>query len=192
MIATGAVLEAAVPTVLEQKVTSAEAHTSWARLVASWGESAPGPAGLRLPPAARRLSAEPYHAFHRFGVERRRADVIRRLAARASRVEEAARLPAAQRRGRLEAFPGVGAWTSAEVAAVAWADADAVAVGDYHLAKLVVFAFTGRRGGDDDAMLELLEPFRPHRGRVARMVMLACDRPSRRAPRAPLRDFRAW
>jgi 3-methyladenine DNA glycosylase/8-oxoguanine DNA glycosylase len=101
------------------------------------------------------------------------------------RVEEAITIG----RSRLEAFPGVGLWTSAKVAQVAWADADAVPVGDYHLAPMVVYAFTGKRGGDDDAMLELLEPFAPHRGRAARLIKMGLGGPPRRAPRARLRDY---
>jgi len=187
MLATHAVLEAVVPTILEQKVTSEEAHEAWRKIVWRWGEPAPGPAGLRLPPTARRLGAEPYYRYHAFGVERKRADIIRRLASRAGRVEEAVTIG----RSRLEAFSGIGEWTSAKVAQVAWADADAVPVGDYHLAPTVVYAMTGRRGGDDDAMLELLAPFAPHRGRAARLIKTGYGPPPRRAPRARLRDFAA-
>ena len=193
-VATGQVLATAVPTVLEQKVQSREAHEAWLRMMFSWGEAAPGPEGgpqLRLRPAPRRLAAERYPAYHRFGIERRRAEVVRGLADRHQRAEEAAALGTAGGRARLEAFAGVGGWTSAKVAAVAWADADAVAVGDYHLPEIVVYALTGRRGGDDDAMLELLEPFRPHRGRAARLLKMSGLGPPRRAPRARLRDFRA-
>jgi 3-methyladenine DNA glycosylase/8-oxoguanine DNA glycosylase len=110
---------------------------------------------------------------------------VRRLASRPRRVEEA--LTAG--RPRLEAFAGVGAWTSAKVAQVAWADADAVPVGDYHLPAAVVYALTGRRNGDDDAMMELLEPFAPHRGRAALLIKAAYGAQPRRAPRARLRDF---
>jgi 3-methyladenine DNA glycosylase/8-oxoguanine DNA glycosylase len=93
-------------------------------------------------------------------------------------------------RSRLEAFAGVGEWTSAKVAQVAWADADAVPVGDYHLAPTVVYALTGKRGGDDDAMMELLEQFRPHRGRAARLLKMGASRPPPRAPKRRLRDLR--
>ena len=185
LTATHCVLEAAVPTVLEQKVTSEEAHESWRKIVWRWGRPAPGPGRMQLPPAPDRLGAEPYYRYHAFGVERKRADIVRRLASRAVRVEEAMTLG----RSRLEAFPGVGQWTSAKVAQVAWADPDAVAVGDYHLASAVVYAFTGLRGGDDDAMLELLAPFAPHRGRVARLIKTGYGPPPRRAPRARLRAF---
>jgi 3-methyladenine DNA glycosylase/8-oxoguanine DNA glycosylase len=187
MVATGAVMEVIVPTVLEQKVTSHEAHESWQAIVWRWGEDAPGPLRMRLHPEARRLASEPYHAYHRHNVEKKRADIIKGLADRAQRVEEAVTLG----RSRLEAFAGIGQWTSAKVAQVAWADADAVAVGDYHLAKIVVYSLTGKRGGDDDAMLELLEPFRPHRGRAARLLKFGGSKPPARGPKHRLRDLRS-
>lgn len=185
--ATGAVLEALVPTILEQKVTSEEAHESWRQMIWAWGEDAPDVEGLRLPPSAAKLSGEPYFAFHRFNLERKRTDIVKRVADRAPRVEEAATLG----RARLEAFAGIGPWTSAKVAQVAWADADAVPVGDFHLPKIVVYSLTGKRGGDDDAMLELLAPFAPHRGRAAELLHRGGSAPARRAPRMALRDLRA-
>jgi 3-methyladenine DNA glycosylase/8-oxoguanine DNA glycosylase len=188
MVASGAVLEVLVPTILEQKVTSHEAHEAWRRMIWAWGEQAPGPddVRLRLQPAPQRLAGEPYYGYHRMGVEKKRTDIIQRAAARAPRLEEAITLG----RSRLEAFPGIGAWTSAKVAQVAWADADAVAVGDFHLAKIVVYSLTGKRGGDDDAMLELLEPFRPHRGRAARLLKFGGSKPPARGPKHRVRDLR--
>ena len=47
----------------------------------------PGPPGMRLPPAPETLAALPYYAFHPFGVEQRRADLIRAVAARRRRLE---------------------------------------------------------------------------------------------------------
>lgn len=189
MIASGAVLEVLVPTILEQKVTSHEAHEAWRRIVWAWGEQAPGPddARMRLQPAPSRLAGEPYYGYHRMGVEQKRTDIIKRAASRSPRLEEAVTLG----RSRLEAFPGIGEWTSAKVAQVAWADADAVIVGDFHLAKIVVYSLTGKRGGDDDAMLELLEPFRPHRGRAARLLKFGGSKPPARGPKHRLRDLRA-
>ncbi len=192
MIATWNVFEVIVPTILEQKVTSQEAHESWRRMVWAWGEDAPGPERsdrpkLRLPPSSTRIAGEPYYAFHRFGVERKRTDILHRVASRVSRLEEACTLG----RERLEAFAGIGVWTSAKVAQVAWADADAVAVGDYHLPGIVVYTLTGRRGGDDDAMMELLEPFRPHRGRAARLLKFGGSREPARGPKRRLRDISA-
>ena len=50
-------------------------------LVRSHGEPAPGPGGLRACPVAPAVVAGlPYHVFHPFGVERRRAETVRRAA----------------------------------------------------------------------------------------------------------------
>ena len=45
---TGAVMEALVPAILEQKVTGTEAWRGMRGLIRGWGEPAPGPFGLRL------------------------------------------------------------------------------------------------------------------------------------------------
>jgi 3-methyladenine DNA glycosylase/8-oxoguanine DNA glycosylase len=187
MVASRAVFEAIVPTVIEQKVTSEEAHETWRRLVWKWGEDAPGADIVRLPPSPERFAGEPYYRYHPFGLEKKRTDIVRRLASRVARVEEAVTVG----RARLEAFPGVGEWTSAKVAQVAWADADAVPVGDFHLARTIVYAFTGKRNGTDDEMLEILAPFEPHRGRAARLLKMAFSPPPRRGPRARLREIHA-
>ena len=79
----GDVLEALVPAILEQKVIGEEARRAWVGLVRRYGEDAPGPPGLRLPPTPETLAGLPYYAYHPFGVEQRRADLIRaRIAVR--------------------------------------------------------------------------------------------------------------
>jgi 3-methyladenine DNA glycosylase/8-oxoguanine DNA glycosylase len=188
---TGAVAEALVPTILEQKVTGAEARRSWRALVRRLGEPAPGPvpAALTVPPEPARLAATPSWVFHRCGVERKRADTIRRVMARAGRVEEAAALPLDDAYRRLRALPGVGAWSAAEVGLVALGDPDAVSVGDHHLPSQVAWALAGERTGTDDRMLELLEPYRGHRGRVLRLLTAGGVFPPRRGPRSALRSF---
>ena len=90
-------------------------------------------------------------------------------------------LPDAHR--RLDAVPGIGPWTAAELAIVALGDADAVSVGDYHLPHQVAWALAGERRADDARMLELLEPYAGHRGRVVRMIAAAGLGPARRGPR---------
>jgi 3-methyladenine DNA glycosylase/8-oxoguanine DNA glycosylase len=69
------------------------------------------------------------------------------------------------------------------VALVALGDADAVPVGDYHLKDVVAWNLAGRPRGTDDEMLDLLEPYRGHRGRVIRLLTLAGDRPPKYGPR---------
>jgi len=178
-----AVAEAVAPTVLEQKVVSADARASWRWLVRRLGEPAPGPAGLLLPPAPGTLAATPSWVFHQANVERRRADTVRRAMARAVRLDETVDLPLHAAYARLVAFPGIGPWTAAEVAGVALGDPDAVSVGDYHLKHTVSWALAGEPRGTDERMLELLEPWRGHRARVVRLLGLAVGSAPRRGPR---------
>jgi 3-methyladenine DNA glycosylase/8-oxoguanine DNA glycosylase len=64
---------------------------------------------------------------------------------------------------------------------------DAVSVGDAHLPRLLVHALTGDVRDDDEAMLAALEPYRPQRYRVQRLVELSGHRAPRYGPRyAPL------
>ncbi len=188
----GLVVEAAIAAVLAQKVTGAEAHTGLVALTRRFSEPAPGPrAGLRLPPDPARLAAAPYYELHDLGIEKRRADIVRTVALRAGRLERLAEGSAAELRTFLELLPGVGAWTSAKTATVSHGDPDAVAVGDFHLRHLVSWQLAGEERGTDERMLELLEPFRPHRGRVVRLLELAGDYP-RRGPRFAPRSFAGY
>jgi 3-methyladenine DNA glycosylase/8-oxoguanine DNA glycosylase len=186
---TEAVFEAIVPSVLEQKVPGASARAAFRSLVRRYGEPAPGPGGLLLPPAPERLAATPSFDFHPLGIEARRAGVLREIARRAPRVEATRAMPLPGAYRRLQAFPGVGPWTAAEVAIVALGDADAVSLGDYHLPHMVAWALAGQARGNDDLMLELLEPYRGHRGRVLRLLGAAGISPLRRGPRLPLARF---
>ena len=187
----GAVIEALVPSILEQKVVGLEARRSYARLVHSLGEPAPGPAGaaLTVPPSAEVLAATPSWTFHRVGAERKRADTIRRACAYAARLQETVDMSPDDARRRLTALPGIGPWTAAEVAVVALGDADAVSVGDYHLPNQVAWALAGEPRGDDARMLELLEPWRGHRGRVLRLLGAGAGAAPRHGPRMPLRSI---
>ena len=185
------VFEALVPTVILQLVTTEQGRESYRHLVNAMGETAPGPVQLRLPPSPQILARVPYWTFHRFGIERRRADVIIRAARSSNRLEEtiAMDLPSAYR--RLQAFPGIGPWTAAKVAMVALGDADAVPLGDYHLPHLVAYALEGIPRSTDEHMLELLEPYRGHRGRVIRLLTAAGIGAPRFGPKQPLRDIRS-
>ena len=185
----GAVMEALVPVIMEQKVIGLEARAGYSRLLRAVSEPAPGPADLLLPPAPERLAAMPYWAFHPFALERRRAEIVMRVARRAAWLEAGAGLGLALARARLGSIPGVGPWTTAEVAIVALGDADAVSVGDYHIPNMVAWALAGEPRGDDARMLELLEPYRPHRGRVVRLLETAGIVAPRRGPRLPLRHL---
>jgi 3-methyladenine DNA glycosylase/8-oxoguanine DNA glycosylase len=189
---TEAVFEALVAAILEQKVTGTEAHRVWHGLVHRYGETAPPPAGpdpgLRILPAPATLAALPYYAYHPLGLERRRAELIRAVAARASWFEAIVDLPLPAAYARLLAVPGIGPWTAAEVAVRALGDDDAVSVGDFHIPNLVAWVLAGEPRADDARMLELLEPYRGRRALVIRLLELSGSMAPRRGPRlAPRR-----
>jgi 3-methyladenine DNA glycosylase/8-oxoguanine DNA glycosylase len=71
---------------------------------------------------------------------------------------------------------------------VSHGDSDAVSVGDYHLKNIVAWHLAGRPRGTDEEMLALLEPFRPHRGRVIRLLETVGHAPVFGA-RMPLRNI---
>ncbi|WP_372510869.1 DNA-3-methyladenine glycosylase family protein [Mycobacterium montefiorense] len=168
---TGQVLEALIPAVIEQRVPGADAFRSWRVLVSKYGTPAPGPApaGMRVLPAAEVWRGIPSWEFHRANVDPRRAQTVVTCARRADSLERLVTRPAAQAREALTSLPGVGDWTAAETAQRAFGDADAVSVGDYHIPKMIGWTLAGHPV-DDDGMLELLEPMRPHRHRVVRML----------------------
>ena len=68
---------------------------------------------------------------------------------------------------------------------------DAVSVGDYHLKNIVAFHLAGREKGTDEEMLELLEPFRPHRARVVRLLERTGG-PQRKGARLAVRGFEGF
>lgn len=166
-----------VPTVLGQRVTKAEAHRSWRGLVAGHGSQAPGPHDVRLAPSPRSVLDLGDAHWHTLGVERRRADAVRGIIRRLDTLERVAGPPQAPDVSRTSEFrrvaetiPGVGEWTSTALAAAVLGDPDVVLLGDLHLPNGICFALAGEHRGSDERMLELLEPFRPHRGRVTRLL----------------------
>jgi 3-methyladenine DNA glycosylase/8-oxoguanine DNA glycosylase len=188
----GLVMEALVPAVLEQKVTGQEAWRSWQRLLARYGEPAPGPApaGMRVIPAPADLRLIPSWEWHRLGVGPERSRTIVRAARLASRLDGLAQLPSADAMARLQSVPGIGPWTAAEVVQRSHGDPDAVSVGDFNLPAMVAYALVGERTADDARMLELLEPYRGQRYRACLLLATSGVRPPRRAPRQPIRDYR--
>ncbi|HKZ91986.1 MAG TPA: hypothetical protein VJZ50_07590 [Candidatus Limnocylindrales bacterium] len=184
-----AVMGSLVPAIIEQKVTGFEAQRAYRSLVLRFGEAAPGPGRLHLPPAPATLAALPYFQMHPLGLERRRALTLIRAAKRADWLEEAARLVPQDALARLRSIPGVGAWTAAETARSALGDPDAVSIGDFHTPNLVCWALAGEPRGDDAHMLDLLEPYRGQRARVVRLLELSGIVPPRFGPRYPGRSI---
>lgn len=175
--------------ICSQKVTGREAGNAVRGLYRRFSDPAPGPnQRLRLPPDPARIGAAPYHEFHVLHLEKRRADVLRLAASQSSVIDDLALAPPNVAADRLERFPGVGTWTVAETLSVSHGDPDQVPVGDYHVKHLVVHHLTGKDRGTDEEMLELLEPYRPHRGRVIRLLHSLGHAP-KFGPRATPRDI---
>ncbi len=187
MPATGLVFHRLLRAILEQKVTGKEAHHAYRAICRHFGEPAPGPAGLVLPPDPDAVAATPYWVFHPFGVEQRRTQTLLRAALIAARLERCADSADAAR--RLVAVAGIGPWTAAEVVRTAYGDADAVSVGDFHIPNTVAWALAGEARGTDARMLELLEPFRGHRGRVCDLLAHGGIGAPKFGPRMPIRSF---
>jgi len=168
---TGQVLEALIPAVLEQRVAGKDAFRAWRLLVTKYGAPAPGPAPerMRVPPPAEVWRRIPSWEFHLANVDPARARTLVGCAQRADALERLSARPPEDARTAMMTLPGVGIWTAAEVAQRAWGDADALSVGDYHLSNVVGSTLLGHRI-DDDEMLELLEPLRPHRFRATRLL----------------------
>jgi 3-methyladenine DNA glycosylase/8-oxoguanine DNA glycosylase len=178
-----------VAAILEQKVVGMEARRAWRKMTLAVSESAPGRGGLLLPPDPAALAGLPYFRFHPWGLERRRAEVVRAVCARASSLEALADVPPEDARRRLEAMPGVGPWTSAEVARLALGDPDAVSVGDYHLPNIVAWALAGEERATDERMLELLAPYRGQRARVQVLLEASHISPPAYGPRMEARSI---
>lgn len=183
------VVEFLVPTILEQKVTGKEARRSYAALVRRFGDRAPGPFQLHVPPDAAVWKEIPYWDWHRAGVEQRRARAIRTMCSYARRLEQAVDLPSPELHRKLVSLPGIGDWTAALTTMAVQGHADALLVGDFHIPHLVTWTLAGEERGSDARMLELLEPFTGHRARVVRLIEGGGARPARKAPRVRLRSI---
>jgi 3-methyladenine DNA glycosylase/8-oxoguanine DNA glycosylase len=191
---TGLVLEMMIAAILEQKVTTLEAHRAWRYLLMRHGQPAPGPApaGMRVSPSAEAWRMIPSWEWHGAGVDSSRSRAAIAAASVASGLE---RTLALGRGGdevwrRLRTVPGVGVWTAAETSQRAHGDPDAVSVGDYHLPALVGWALIGSPV-DDDGMLELLAPWAGHRQRVMRLIIASGFAKPRFGARMTIQDHRA-
>jgi 3-methyladenine DNA glycosylase/8-oxoguanine DNA glycosylase len=188
----GRVFEALVPAIFEQLVTGIEARRGWTALLRRFGDPAPGPApeGMRVFPAPSVVREIPDWEWHRIGLDGARRRTLLGAAAVAARLDAAASLDIETTVAMLRSVHGVGAWTAAEVVQRSHGAADVVSVGDYHLPNAVGFVLTGRPRTDDAGMLALLEPYRPHRQRVVRLIEACGITAPRFGARMAIRDYR--
>jgi len=181
-------VESLVPIVLQQLVTFAEAASGWLRLVRRFGEPAPGPVPLTLFPEPRRVARQPAHVFRQVGIGTKRAATVVRICERAGRIEALREAPLDVVRTKLTSLRGVGPWTVETFCGMCLGDGDALAPGDVHLPNDVAWALAGEARADDRRMFELLEPFRPHRWRVVRLLYHGGHTAPRRGPRRAIRS----
>ena len=193
---TGRIVDALVPAILEQKVTTLEAVRAYTALLRKYGTPAPGaglhpdvPGTLTVAPTAAQWAAIPSWDWHRVGVGPQRSDTIQRMVRSASGLERLNQLPAKEAGRKMQSIPGIGVWTAAEATQRTHGDPDQVSVGDYHLAAYVGWALAGKPV-DDAGMLELLQPWQGHRQRVVRMLQLSGFRKPTFGPRMTVQDHR--
>ncbi|RLP71078.1 hypothetical protein D9V30_01245 [Mycetocola reblochoni] len=185
----GDLLQMLVPAILEQKVTTAQAWFAWRWLLRRYGSPLPTPGGRTLiapPDAAGWLSVTPWD-WHTAGVDDRRAQIVRRVAARAGAIARLGRDSPEDAAERLLSIPGIGPWTIAEALARSHGAPDVVSVGDFHLCRSVGTAFLGEPV-DDQRMLELLRPWEGQRQRVLRLIGAAGITAERHGPRLEVPD----
>ena len=182
LCSTGTVWHDAAWLILQQRVRFIDAANGWRALVQAHGTPAPGPVELLLPPSAATIAALPYEAFHPFGIERSRADNLIRTAREMPRIEPKTDQGFEALAPRLQSIRGIGPWTLAGLAAMTWGSSDAVIVGDVGLPGLVCWFLGREERGNDERMLELLEPYRPHRYRIIQLAFASGARVPRRSP----------
>jgi len=194
--ASGDLYHALLPTIIEQRITAGEALRQWARLVYRLGEPAPGHFdGVLLPPRPERLAKLPTWWFHPLGIEAKRAQTllaVARVAANSTRLWDWATLPHAEVAAKLRLIRGVGPWTIGIVMGPVCGDDDAVAIGDAHFPNVVAWNLAGEPRADDSRMVELLEPYRPQRGRVIRLLGLVGRRPPAFGPKRRILPMYRW
>lgn len=179
-----------VPTIVGQRVTGREAALSYRALATRYGELAPGPIELRVPPDPERMGDEPYYALHRYGIERVRASAVVGICQRHRRIDALVTEPLPVVRHTLLGLAGVGPWTVANVLAASHGDADAVPTGDYHLPNMVAWALEDEPRADDQRMLELLAPYAGHRARALRLIGMLGRTPPRYGPGIEIPNIR--
>ncbi len=182
---TASVWDALVPVVIEQKVTGQEATTGIRSLLARYGSPAPGPGaalGLRTFPTPEQVRLIPSWEWLTLHIDPARSRALVTAARVAPTLERVLPADPSGADARLRSLPGVGVWTSAEVRARALGDPDAVSFGDYHVARDIGWVLAGQLL-DDDGLAELLEPYRPHRLRVQRLIGMAGLTAPRHGPR---------
>lgn len=186
MTRTATVWETLARAIVGQLVTWIEARDATRRMIRRYGAPIAG-TDLRAFPTAASIAATSPADLRALGVGMRRATTLVACARLGERLEKLPRLPLDDAMKWLVSLRGIGPWTSQCVAIEALGHSDGVLVGDAGAPFVVTMALSGV-AGDDARMLELLEPYRPHRARVHRLLDLGSRMPGGLpgVPRRPL------
>lgn len=169
------VFECLTVAIIEQLVTGEEARAAIRRLWRQAGDPIAG-TGLVAAPTAQAVRRVPMWRMHEMGIGSRRALTLHEAAGRGESIERLRQEAATPEVfiEKVQSLRGVGPWTANAVARSALAYADAIPLGDFHAPFVISSALAGRddltlddRDEADRVMVEALEPFRPHRARVA-------------------------
>jgi 3-methyladenine DNA glycosylase/8-oxoguanine DNA glycosylase len=181
---TATIFETFATAVIQQLVTYEEASASIRRLIYRYGQKI---GDFTAFPTAEVVAAIPPHDLRALGIGIRRATTLLKGAQRGKALERLRQFPAEEAIERVTSLRGVGVWTANKIAVEALGYADGVLVRDAVLPFTITMALTGTAGGDDE-MVAALEPFRPHRARVTRLIHLAqlFDHQIAGVPRKPL------
>ena len=171
--ATGTVWHDLAWTITQQRVHRSDAARQWRALVRAYGEPCENYEGLYTPPDPERLARAAPWSLRAIGIDVRRATTLIAAARLAARLHGLGELPYAEAERGLRTIPGVGPWTLGCLSAFTWGDPDAVIPDDSGIPSLIASTLMGARRANDATMLELLEPFRPHRYRVLRLALAA-------------------
>jgi 3-methyladenine DNA glycosylase/8-oxoguanine DNA glycosylase len=171
--ATGTVWHDLAWIAVQQRVRRADAAGQWRRLVMALGESCADHDGLYTPPPPERLARAAPWSLRAMGIDARRATTLIEAARVAHRLDRLAEVPFAEADRPLRSIAGVGPWTTGCLSGLTWGEPDTVITGDSGIPSLIAETLAGERRADDARMIELLEPFRPHRYRVLRFALAA-------------------
>ncbi len=177
-----------VQILLQQLISFRDACAGWRNLVHRHGTPVQSSSGLWFPPPPRILAKMVSYQFVECGILPQLGQRVVAAMRSSSRIEtiwDAGRDAGAADRtcDSLRRIPGIGPWTIGFLRGAGLGDADAVVLGDYGHPRHVAHFFTGRETADDQEMLRLLEPYRPHRFYTLALLLQGVPRLPRRGPR---------
>ncbi len=189
MTVTGTLWHDLAWTIVQQRVHRRDAAEQWRRFVLGLGVPVDG-TGLVAPPDPRAVARLAYPRLHPMGIERQRAEYLIEAARAVVRLQDLVDEPFASALPVLRALRGVGPWTLGCLSAFTWGEPDTVILGDAGLPSMVTWFLAREPRGDDARMLQLLEPYRPHRYRIVKLAFAARAFPPARPSRGRRTDIR--